>query len=80
MANAPSLSDAHDPETLVGPLLHLFTRLARHQDAALAASVQARLVALAKRPDVEIELRLAAEAIALEPGDLVAGALNCAKG
>ena len=62
-----------DPETLVGPLLWLLTRLARPDtdaDAAvrqnLACALTAHLTALAAHPAVDPELRLAAGALALE--------------
>lgn len=59
---------AHDLETLVGPLLQLFTRLARHGDASLAQEVRSQLLALAQRGDATVDLRLAAGAIVLDPG------------
>jgi hypothetical protein len=63
-----------DPETLVGPLLWLLTRLARD-----CASADARcectkalvdlLTALAAHPGVAIDLRLASGALAIEHRD-----------
>ncbi|HEX9278751.1 MAG TPA: hypothetical protein VGA51_20450 [Casimicrobiaceae bacterium] len=58
-------------ETLVGPLLQIFTRLAHHRDASLACDVQSRLLALAQRRDAAIDLRLTAGAIVLEPNSLI---------
>lgn len=62
---------ARDPETLVGPLLWLMTRLARGRWAAPAADemmgmVVSHLTALAAHPGVATELRLAAGALAIE--------------
>lgn len=60
-----------DPETLLGPLLWLLTRLARPDDDLavrqnLACALTAHLTALAAHPGVAPELRLAAGALALE--------------
>lgn len=60
-----------DPETLVGPLLWLLTRLARDRDAPgarndVAAALVAHLTALAAHPGVAIDLRLAAGALAID--------------
>jgi hypothetical protein len=60
-----------DPETLVGPLLWLLTRLAREpagQDAPgdVAPALVAHLTALAAHPRVGLDLRLAAGALAIE--------------
>lgn len=60
-----------DPETLVGPLLWLLTRLARdcRNPAAtddVAAALVAHLTALAAHPRVAVDLRLAAGALAIE--------------
>lgn len=62
-----------DPETLVGPLLWLLTRLARPDAEAdavvrrdLVNALSAHLTALAAHPGVAPELRLAAGALALE--------------
>ena len=74
-----------DPETLVGPLLWLLTRLARERDSPgaredVASALVAHLTALAVHARVAIDLRLAAGALAIEhrprPGGLRAGALN----
>ncbi len=56
-----------DPETLIGPLFHLFTRLAQHpRDDALAGPLGEHLIALALHPSVATSLRLAAGALAIE--------------
>jgi hypothetical protein len=60
-----------DPETLLGPLLWLLTRLARGVDACspaedLAQALVAHSTALAAHPAVATELRLAAGALAIE--------------
>ena len=60
-----------DPETLVGPLLWLLTRLAREPGGEgmrddVAAALVAHLTALAAHPRVAIDLRLAAGALAIE--------------
>ena len=62
---------ARDPETLVGPLLWLLTRLARGRNADPAGDemlgmVVSHLTALAAHPGVATELRLAAGALAIE--------------
>ncbi len=62
---------ARDPETLVGPLLWLLTRLARGHGADPAGDqmmgmVVSHLTALAAHPGVATELRLAAGALAIE--------------
>jgi hypothetical protein len=58
-------------ETLVGPLLQIFTRLAHYRDVSLACDVQSRLLALARRRDVAIDLRLTAGAIVLEANSVI---------
>jgi hypothetical protein len=68
-----------DPETLVGPLLWLLTRLAREragQDLRqdVVAPLVAHLGALAAHPRVARDLRLAAGALAIEHRRRVAGA------
>lgn len=60
-----------DPETLVGPLLWLMTRLARDpaREAArgdVGSALVAHLTALAAHPQVGLDLRLAAGALAIE--------------
>ena len=60
-----------DPETLVGPLLFLLTRLARHRAALdsssdVVAAVVAHSTALAAHPRVATDVRLAAGALAIE--------------
>jgi len=60
-----------DPETLLGPMLWLLTRLARGNDDSavrgdLACALAAHLTALAAHPNVAPELRLAAGALAIE--------------
>lgn len=63
---------ARDPETLVGPMLWMLTRLARGTDddaaacADLRRALAAHLAALAGHPDVARELRLVAGALAIE--------------
>src|SRR5262245_37407791 len=54
-----------DPETLLGPLLWLLTRLARRDETSgeLACAVVAHSTALAAHPGVPLELRLAAGAL-----------------
>lgn len=60
-----------DPETLIGPLLWLLTRLARDcgrapAPSAIEATLVAHLTALAAHPRVATPLRLAAGALAIE--------------
>jgi hypothetical protein len=56
-----------DPETLIGPLLYLFTRAAhRAGGTTLVAALSDHLIALALHPDVAVPLRLAAGALAIE--------------
>lgn len=60
-----------DPETLLGPVLWLLTRLARGEATPVAAgslseAVAAHCAALAAHPAVPVELRLAAGALAIE--------------
>ncbi len=60
-----------DPETLVGPILWLLTRLARGEampaeTGSLCDAVASHCAALAAHPAVPIELRLAAGALAIE--------------
>jgi len=57
-----------DPETLLGPLMWLLTKLARRDEAtpALAHALVAHSTALAAHPGVDLELRLAAGALAIE--------------
>lgn len=60
-----------DPETLLGPMLWLLTRLARGSDDSsvkgdLGCALAAHLAALAAHPGVAPELRLAAGALAIE--------------
>ncbi|MCC6194617.1 MAG: hypothetical protein IT518_09140 [Burkholderiales bacterium] len=57
-----------DPETLLGPLLWLLTRLARREDAPveLTCAIVAHSTALAAHPGVALELRLAAGSLAIE--------------
>jgi hypothetical protein len=58
--------DGRDPETLIGPLFYLFTRLASSGDAGPARALADHLTVLAAHPGVDPELRLAAGALALE--------------
>jgi hypothetical protein len=56
-----------DPETLIGPLLYLFTRVAhRAGGETLVSALSDHLIALALHPDVAMSLRLAAGALAIE--------------
>ena len=56
-----------DPETLIGPLLYLFTRRVRECDAdAVDFALREHLTALAMHRGVACELRLTAGALALE--------------
>lgn len=60
-----------DPETLLGPILWLLTRLARGEARPVEAgslfhAVASHCAALAAHPAVAIELRLAAGALAIE--------------
>jgi hypothetical protein len=65
---APATAEAQtDPETVIGPLLHMFTRLARANDASFDEGIRLHLIDLARHPAVDIQLRLVAGAIALEP-------------
>jgi hypothetical protein len=61
-----SLAD-RDPETLIGPLLYLFTRVAhRAGGTTVVSALSEHLVALALHPEVAMSLRLAAGALAIE--------------
>lgn len=67
-----------DPETLVGPMLWLLTRLARGNDDTavrrdLGRALAAHLAALAAHPGVAPELRLAAGVLAVEHRPRAAG-------
>jgi hypothetical protein len=60
-----------DPETILGPLLWLLTRLAREREDpaggdALKSALASHLSALAAHPDVACDLRLAAGGLAIE--------------
>ena len=56
-----------DPETLIGPLLYLFTSLAMHGHAKVpATALSEHLLALALHLGVDTTLRLAAGALAIE--------------
>ena len=55
-----------DPETLIGPLFCLFTRLAAAGDGGARAALADHLTVLAAHPGVDPGLRLAAGALALE--------------
>jgi hypothetical protein len=67
VAAAQAALAERDPETLIGPLLFLFTRLAhRHGGEPGAAVLSEQLLALALHPDVASPLRLAAGALAIE--------------
>ena len=64
--------EGRDPETLVGPLFYLFTRLAAAGDDGARRALADHLTVLAAHPGVECELRLAAGALAIEHRALVA--------
>lgn len=55
-----------DPETLIGPLFFLFTRLAATGGAIAGPMLADHLAVLAAHPGVDPELRLAAGALAIE--------------
>jgi len=55
-----------DPETLIGPLFFLFTRLASARDACARCALADDLTVLAAHPGVDPDLRLAAGALAIE--------------
>lgn len=56
-----------DPETLIGPLLYLFTSLALHgRERVPPEALSEHLLALALHPGVDPTLRLAAGALAIE--------------
>ena len=55
-----------DPETLIGPLFFLFTRLASAGDACARCALADHLTVLAAHPSVDPGLRLAAGALAIE--------------
>jgi hypothetical protein len=58
--------EGRDPETLVGPLFFLLTRLALVDDADARRALADHLTVLAAHPGVACELRLAAGALAIE--------------
>jgi hypothetical protein len=66
LAALRAIAERHDPETLIGPLLGLFTRIAAHGDAQAREVIADHLTVLAAHPAVGPELRLAAGALALE--------------
>jgi len=55
-----------DPETLIGPIFYLFTRMAAARDTRFGVAVADHLTVLAAHPAVDPALRLAAGALALE--------------
>ena len=59
-------AEGRDPETLIGPLFFLFTRLAAAREAVPRSALADHLAALAAHPGVDPELRLAAGALAIE--------------
>jgi hypothetical protein len=70
-AAAETLSESRDPETILGPLLWLLTRLARERGNpadgnAIKCALASHLAALAAHPDVACDLRLAAGGLAIE--------------
>ena len=58
--------EGRDPETLIGPLFFLLTRLASVDDREARRALADHLTVLAAHPGVECELRLAAGALAIE--------------
>ena len=58
--------EGRDPETLIGPLFFLFTRLAAAGDASARCALADHLTVLAAHPAVDPGLRLAADALAIE--------------
>ena len=58
--------EGRDPETLIGPLFFLFTRLAAAGDASARCALADHLTVLAAHPAAEPGLRLAAGALAIE--------------
>ena len=58
--------EGRDPETLIGPLFYLFTRLASTDDACARRALADHLTVLAAHPCVDADLRLAAGALAIE--------------
>ncbi|CAG0994783.1 hypothetical protein BURK1_02467 [Burkholderiales bacterium] len=66
LATLRALAAGRDPETLVGPLFHLFTRLAAAADTRARGALADHLTVLAAHPGVDPQLRLAAGALALE--------------
>lgn len=65
-AFALALAD-RDPETLIGPLFFLYTRLASAGAGAVSAGMLAdHLAALAAHPAVDPSLRITAGALAIE--------------
>ena len=58
--------DGRDPETLIGPLFYLFTRLAAAGEACTRPMLADHLTVLAAHPAVDPALRLAAGALAIE--------------
>ena len=58
--------EGRDPETLIGPLFYLFTRMAAAGDERTRGALADHLTVLAAHPGVEYELRLAAGALAIE--------------
>jgi len=66
LAALRALAEARDPETLIGPLFYLFTRMAAGGAAEASGAVADHLTVLAAHPAVDPELRLAAGALAIE--------------
>ena len=64
--------EGRDPETLIGPLFFLLTRLAAVDDRDARRALADHLTVLAAHPGVECELRLAAGALAIEHRALAA--------
>jgi hypothetical protein len=61
-----SVVAGRDPETLVGPIFYLYTRLATAGDARARCLLADHLTVLAAHPGVDPGLRLAAGALAIE--------------
>ena len=66
LAALRAIAERRDPETLIGPLFYLFTRIAAVGDVDARGALADHLTVLAAHPAVDPQLRLAAGALALE--------------
>jgi hypothetical protein len=66
LAALRAMAEGRDPETLIGPLFYLFTRIAAAGDDAARVVLADHLTVLAAHPAVDPELRLTAGALAIE--------------